>query len=639
MIETSQEFIDNMRGMQTTSARITILDSPEIENYGYTYTDIDDVCNLTESGNGTPDLKDLRNCVTYETGNYAIFENDGIDLNGMQVISKTAKNNHYGIYSNSLTNIDGNIVNEENGEIIDYIVSWYYDVVGRNDFNIVFSKIKKEYAIDFDLTFAVDYFDDMQSEIISESKTIEVRNNNNITYTLKAEDVPYYDKPFGIMVYIKIKKWSKVNSKIKINSIYMGNILEYNDEEILNLKVTKEVDLNCSNLPSKQIDLTLQDIDETYNIFNPKGKLANLNSNSKISLELGTVIDNFIYFVKVDEWIATTPKKEPNSLEISITGIGRINKLSEESFCYNYYNKVNIGVLDSGGEKDTKIRIDENLLSENIQMRTQYNSNISSSEGIRKMAEASMANVYEDIDNFIIIKRIKESEAVASINVENMFLSPEITKIENPKIIEIKNYYPKTKDQQEICKTDLVFKSGEKYFLNYNVEHTAPTYSAKLLYRNFFKEVMETLGLESADYELDITNNVAYYDSRCIVYGFSDWNDCELTVKGNVVEISNSTLTFTLDEKLNSTSSIDNESIENNEQAELIFEWLKSNYNKAFKYKVELQDTFTYELGDSVYIESNVYENEKMIVRKAIVVGIEYEYNGALHYNLTLRGA
>lgn len=66
--------------------------------------------------------------------------------------------------------------------------------------------------------------------------------------------------------------------------------------------------------------------------------------------------------------------------------------------------------------------------------------------------------------------------------------------------------------------------------------------------------------------------------------------------------------------------------------------WLANNLNKRFKYKIKINDTFTYELGDTVELETGVYVNNEMITRKAVVTGIEYEYDGALDYYLILEG-
>lgn len=103
-------------------------------------------------------------------------------------------------------------------------------------------------------------------------------------------------------------------------------------------------------------------------------------------------------------------------------------------------------------------------------------------------------------------------------------------------------------------------------------------------------------------------------------------------INGSVIEITSSSVEFNLTKEGKGTRTIDNESIETVLVAEALFQWLVTNYNKEFEYKVEVQDIFTYELGDTVLIDSNIYQQGKMITRPAIITKIETEYKGSLHY-------
>ena len=66
---------------------------------------------------------------------------------------------------------------------------------------------------------------------------------------------------------------------------------------------------------------------------------------------------------------------------------------------------------------------------------------------------------------------------------------------------------------------------------------------------------------------------------------------------------------------------------------------LNNNLKKKYTYKVKINDVFTYELGDTVELETGIYGiDNKMIVRKAVIVGIEYKSEGTLDYYLILKG-
>lgn len=363
------------------------------------------------------------------------------------------------------------------------------------------------------------------------------------------------------------------------------------------------------------------------------GKLANLEKGSRLSLELGCVIDNFIYYVKIDEFIIDKPKKEQNTLEVSITGYGILKYLSDSEFTANYYEKSDAQTTFDclyGYETELLIKVDDELLEENEQIRTQFGT-INVPDGINKVATAIRGNVLETIDNKILVKRIKETDAVAKIDINNTISSPEITREEKPKIITINKYAPTSKGIQTVYQGSPYVKDGENNVFKYNAEHTAPPYEGSVLLGGFENLGRLTLG------------GAIYLEDRCIwcpCAGIDiDGDDNDLTITADVIEITQTSKQYVLDSNSTEEITIDSESIENSTQANKVFEWLKTNYNKQFKYVVEIQDAFTYELGDSVWLATNVYVNGKMLVRKAIITNIEYEYNGALHYYLTLKGA
>lgn len=636
MIETSQELIDSMRGVQTASARISILNSTEVTTYGYTYQDVMDY--LIDAGyvkdsesEGNKKIDQLCNGLIYETGKYAIFEGEGLELSGVQVVSKEAKNNQFGWYGKYLC--DANGVCEAEATL-----SWHFgkEICDSDKFNIVFSKQRNEYAVDFTVRFSMTAEDPVEEDIITE---IHVTGNDKTECQV---DAPACYNYMGGSVMIIIEKWNTPNARAKITQLYFGDMIVYSDDNIVSFKTTKELDLLNESTPSKQIEIVLQDEEENYNIFKPAGKLSNLNSNSKIILEQGATINDFIYYIKTDEYIVTNPTKE-NPLEIKITGIGRMSSNSNYNFTYNLYEKSGVAdLLEAPGERDEHFIVDNKIKEEKELIRTQYKE-CSLIEGIRKMATAVRANIMETIDNDILLKRIDFKVPVSYIALENMIETPKIEKLEKANSIEIKTYTPRiTKTNQELVNSkQFRTKKGERYYFDYNVEHTAPAYKAELELRDW--PIFDQNGNYIRDETVreDVSNNVAFLDNFAIFYGYIDnyeyYKDCDLYIYGNVVETVCESLKYVLDEKASNNLSIDNESVETKKQALKIYSWIAENYNKQFKILTEIQDTFTYELGDTVLLETNVYVNNQMIVKEAIITKIEQEYDGTLKYSIETR--
>ena len=631
MIETSQELIDAMRAEQTVSTRISIINKrvPTLKFFASDAESllIDNDYIKEIEGDISYNIPQIQNLVTNETGNYAIFEGEGIKLDGTnQVGSQVAKNNQFGWYSKQYCN---DICEFEK----DCYLSWLHQCYSTSDLNIVFSKVRNEYAVDFDVEVSILLDEaDIENPFIPKEEIInyKIRNNTKTTYTLK--NIPYgnYNNIISTMVTITILKWSNPISRAKIIDMYYGEMLEFGDDKIVSLNSVKGLDLLNQSTESKTLDLVLLDENEEYNIFSPKGKLTNLNRGASLCLELGCLINDFYYFVKIDEFIIDKPKKEQNTLEVSITGYGILKYLNDSDFTANFYEKIPAqAVFDSlyGYETELIIKVDDEIINENEGIRTELGT-VSIPDGINKIATAIRGNVLETVNNKIIIKRIKDSYSVAKIGIENMLSSPEIEKEERPKSIIINKYAPTIKGVETVYSNTLTLLTDDYNIFKYNKEHTAPPY-----------KITRTLVNDEFNIgAVNITEGSILLEDRALLIPAVDW-ESKIEITANVVEITKTSSKYILDSNNTKEETIDSESIEGQEEASKVFKWLKSNYNKQFKYKVEIQDTFTYELGDSVWLETNVYVDGNMVVRKAIITNIEYSYNGALHYNLTLKGA
>ena len=626
MIETSQELIDKMRAEQTVSARVNIISykGQTIKQGSNNVNEhLEEVGICQDTGEveyyesyKMPQLNNLR---LRESGNYAVFEGEGISLSGMQCISKNNSNNQFGWWNEELSDSEGNFNSEQ-------IVEWYAKQTGQTKLNIVFSQEKNEYAVDFTVEITL-----LQEDgLTEETKTYNITDNTETIYTL--DNIPdfsnYYDNA-GV-IDIKITKWSKANARAKICQLSFGEILTYEDEQIVDLSVKKGVSLTNQNTESKTIDLTVQDEDEEYNIFEPTGALASLNTNSALSLELGCVIDDFIYYVKVDEFNIEKPKKEQNSLEVTITGYGIIKKYSDTDFGSNYYDPLYPQqILDSifGYEDELLFKVDSSL--NNAQIRSEYGT-VKIPDGLNKVATAVRGNIIETIDNTVLIKQIQEGTPVAIISMEEMFTNPEIEKEDMPSFVEVNKYNPTSKGVQSIYNEDIDLQN-DWYTFKYSSEHTGTPYVA-----TFTPE-------DSSDIQLGcifLEDRALYYAPKVKISGGDlILGKGTLEITGNVIEMTQTSSKYELDQNSTSELSIDSESIANEIQARNVFDWLKANLQKCFKYNVEIQDTFTYEIGDTVLIETGIYVDDEMMKRTAIITDIEYQYNGALHYTLTLKGA
>lgn len=576
----------------------------------------------------------------FETGKYAMFEGDGIELDGTSNVLKKTEVliNYEGWYSEFPNTIlsDEN-ANFENVEFTNYV---QHDKKEISDLHIIFSNVRNEYAINFDVIVTKD----------GESTTYNFTENTK-------KEVVLNNIATGSKITIKFYKWSKHFARAKVLSCCLGTLYQYDDDEIMSITAKKGVDLINENIESKEIEIKLTDINDTYNIFKTNTEWDLLDEDAIIRIFLGIVIDNFIYYVKVDECYFKKVEKKDNEIGITITGMGILSKYQNIEWV-KLYDEVylvtkDLTVIKDAIDKDfstlkEKIKIDNELIQEKQEMLRCFEKNVKIHEYFNKLATNCRSNLIETFDNNILFKRIKESQVVAKINLENMEEEPDIEKQEKFNTLIKKYNYSEDSEKQEVFKGKFTLNQYGYAVLNTyaDVELTFPvstmsggSTSDEL---SFILNVYNKDGsvyksnitsTDNQDFELVVSLNVIYF----ICSTLKD-KIFELTLNCKTLRFSSCDYKITNYDTCKEERTIDIRSIQDEETAKKVGMWLANNLNKRFKYKIKINDTFTYELGDTVELETGVYVNDEMITRKALVTGIEYEYDGALDYYLILEG-
>lgn len=596
MIDTSQILIDGMREHTvTTSAKINIINN--------TYN----------------------NGAISESGKYAIFEGDGIELDGSCNVLQEDKEIE-GWYSENISDENGTLNN------VGYSKNVSNDKEEISDLHILFSNIRDEYAINFDVII----------QHGEEEETYNFRNNTK-------KEIIINNIETGRYVKIKFYKWSKKYSRAKVLNMYLGAVYKYEDNEIVSINAKKGVDLINEDIQSKELQIKLVD-DDTYNIFT-ESIWDKFDTDTRIEIFLGVLIDNFIYYVKVDECYFKKIEKENDELAITITGIGIISKYQDVEW-YKLYNEIYLTpwtlktiVSDYNGTNEKfynlldRIKVDEELIKDNQEIIRCYERNMKINEYLNSLASNCRSNLIETYNNNIYFKRIKEELPVATINLENMEEYPEIEKQKSKYNILIKKYgYSTSKEKQEVFK-------GKFTVSKYGSAHLNPYENIDFLSSDNYEFVLNIYNSDGSVYESNITSEqsdfaILVIPSTILFVAFGVLKDkiFEITVNCKTISFANSDYKVINYDEQSEEKTIDIRSIQDEETAKKVGQWLASNLNKKFKFKIKINDTFTYELGDTVELETGVYENEEMVVRKAIVTGIEYEYNGTLDYYLILEG-
>ena len=599
MIKTTQQFIDYARSnVVTTSAKVIIHSQNVKENF-------------------------------WEIGKYAIFENKGISLDGSEcVISPNFEIE--GWYSNEISDENGNVKNVEYAE--------HFSEGGK--LTILFSSIRNEYAINFDVTIM-----NLES---GDSVTHEYTNTTNNKVEIETINE-------NALVTIKIYKWSMPNAHCKILNVYTGTVYIYEDNEIVSITAKKGASLTNDEIETKTAEITLVDYENKYNIFNENTELAGLKETDNISVYVGLLIEKYIYYVKIDQFYFKNIQKKENALEVIINAEGALAKYKN----INWVNNVNevyltelslLWYLNRFKGALAQVEIDESI--QDIKVYPFFKKEDSMYEIFSNLATIAKANIFENVDNKILIKEIKENEPIATINLNNMEEYPTIEKKEENANIIVKLYtHSKDTEQQELAhvkfdKSSITFEKKENRYcywkINYNTNKDLAwiqdiqgdiEYEVKI-YNSDGTLCNKALSDES--YVLGTLTNFSFILSGDDYTNLID-KTFEIIIKGKTINFNN--IELKKDNNVANDKTIDIRSIENSAQANEISEWLTDNLNKKFYYKIKLHDAFTYEIGDTVRIETGIYdENGESIIKEAIITEIEYAYNGALEYYIYLRG-
>jgi hypothetical protein len=440
--------------------------------------------------------------------------------------------------------------------------------------------------------------------------------------------------------------------------VFLGVAYRYQDSEIVSIDCKKGTSLTNEDIQSKELQIKIVD-DDSYSIFS-ESIWDKFDKDTRIEVFLGVLINNFIYYVKTDECYFKKIEKGNNELCVTITGIGIISKYQDTKW-YNLYTEIYLlpGTLQkilqdiNGTDKKyekffKKIKIEDEIINEKQEIVRCFEKDTKVNEYLNELATNCRSNLLETYDNNVYYKRLKIDNSIATINLKNMEDYPEIEKEENKYSLMIKKYqHFITEEEQEVYKGKFTVKKYGDIWETY----LNPYEDIELLETNIesYLNLSFKLNIYNADgtvYKSNITavdNTFDIYTfPNVIVFFISDEN-----LKNKIFELTLTcrTLSFTsVDNKIMNNNeeeekNIDIRSLQDDDTIEKISNWFIDNLNKKFKFKIKINDTFTYELGDTVTIETGVYENEKMIIKKAIIVGIEYTYDGTLDYYLILKGA
>lgn len=532
-----------------------------------------------------------------------------------------------GWYSADLSDESGNITTDSYTKVVEH------NKKNVSNLHILFTEVREEYPINFSVSIngnVTTYTDNTENEIIIEN----VATNST--------------------VIINITKWSKAYSRAKILNVYLGTVFQYEDADIVSINGRKGVDLLNEEIQSKEIEIKLVDENNAYNIFDENTELTALDNDARIIIHIGVLIGNFIYYVKIDECYFKKIEKQDNELEMIIRGMGIISKY-QDIVWGKLYNEIYMfpwtlssiinGINNSFTKLKERVHIYPEIVNEAQTMLRCADKERKIHEFLNELAINCRSNLVETYDNKIKFRRITEETPVSLIELENMEEYPQIEKQDNKYDVLIKKYNYTISDSQEEVYSGRFKLSGST---NYGYAYLTPYKEVDFLYTDTSQSsfVLNIYNSNGTVYASNVTQTGQYgidyiiLPNTILFVSTNNLLDKTFELKFNCKTLQFASSDYKIENNTtNEEKIIDIRSIQDEDTARSVGLWLANNLNKRYRFRIKVNDACTYELGDTVRLETGVYQNDEMVIRTAIVVGIEYEYSGALDYYLVLEGA
>lgn len=585
--------------------------------------------NLTISG----DEAEISNTITMldnkgYTYKYASLEQDYTQLDGSFILPNRD-------YDNKLTGYIGNINSstftlETTGRVV---LGEYIGITDKITINF-----GEEYATDFDITIIpIKERNSGGTVYFLDEKTKHYTNNSNfITIDLPEVDESEIGVGYKYVgckkIMIKINNWSNDNRRVKIEKIYKGNVILFKDNEIVDIKLLEQTDIYNENLPSNDLNFTLNNYDKKFNLLDMNNLYNSMDENTYIVPTIGLNTENGYEYLTLGRYSFKNYENDKNML-VKINCIGAVEKLLDTDRQYITSTSQTIDSSTSWGASFLKIARISGSVNKTIDLqKSNYNSYKEQVQAVGLIInrfikqEKDLEKCFDGLvgDNSLTYEMINTNNII-DIKEEQELSYPEIKKRDRIKYIKA-NYIKDLGLNMEGSnyKYTTIF---DDYVYNtyYNPEqnrwenqidiksstpHTTSTGYMKFYFNNVLTTI--TFGLSYNEYELSFTNASPDEGEQ---------------VKIELVEYNNS----------NQFTIIQNNNIDNGETIEYNCNFLNNNsdiqavannifaLDKEYEFTLEILGDLSLEVGDIIYFETPYYEN-----MYGIIQSIDTTYNGGL---------
>lgn len=268
-----------------------------------------------------------------------------------------------------------------------------------------------EYATAFDIAFY-----DVNNDLILERN---ITNNASNLYVLN-EPIDNYNK-----IVLTFHAVRNANRRLRLYEVIFGVTKIFTDLELINLDITRELNIVDEVLPSSDLNFTIDNLDKRFNILNPTGIYKYLQTKQLIRSAIGVYVnDTDIEYMDtgqyyLDEW-------ETDGITASFTARDRLYFIND-NLMYTVASNTTKSLLnwvttllELAGITDCII--DGSLSS--ISVTTRFDET-SVKSLIKSACTAGNCLIYVDVNNIVNVLKIPQNRA-GNIVLDNMYNYPKV---------------------------------------------------------------------------------------------------------------------------------------------------------------------------------------------------------------------
>jgi hypothetical protein len=253
------------------------------------------------------------------TQNYVTFCQNKIKLGtNFSFLENTANDRgHLGLLANNTSDVSKNYSANKPTFTIEAITAQWATLPFLGGCAVNFDTTNSEYAEEFRVVI---------TNSLNSTETITITGN-----TTSFKQIPFTARNVKRIDYI-IDKWSKPNTRARIQQIDLGLVLAYENDKLMNLNLTEEADLHLGTLPNSLLSFELYNASLEWDPLDSNNTFASLKQNQKIELSIGLQINGNVEYIPVGVYFLREWTAKPKELTARFIAGGVLSKLESTPY-------------------------------------------------------------------------------------------------------------------------------------------------------------------------------------------------------------------------------------------------------------------------------------------------------------------